>query len=535
MPLVPIELPPGLYRNSTRYKGRNRWQDANLMRFRNGTPRPIGGWKRAVMDLDGVRVITLPGVCRAMNTWRANDQQRWVGLGTTRKLIAFDGGDFTDITPSGFVAGSDDVAVGAGYGAGVYGDDLYGTPRTVASVVSEAGRWTLDTWGETLVAVANSDGRAVEWTFTGLATPITNAPTHNRSLIVTNERHLMLLGAGDGPIGGGPGVYTPNPRHVWWCSQEDYTDWDRASAVNSAGDFNLDTPGQIMLGTRFAGDVFIFTDQDVHRCIYQGPPYIYGFHKLAEGCGVIGPGAVAVSAMQIAWMGQNGFFTYDGYVKPLECEVLDYVLADLNPLQAAKVYAGHNAAFNEFWWWYPSRTSIECDSYVIWNYVENHWTTGRMARTAWTDANVWPYPLAAEAVTDAGVTFTRIYQHEQGWLDDTVSRSVYLESGPLEIGNGDRRAFVDRVYQDVEPPLLDDVSDGTREVTPQPAFELTFKLRDAPNAPEQTYGPFVIDTERGYTDVRFDARQFTMRVTQTIDGDWQFGAFRLNFKQSSGR
>jgi hypothetical protein len=431
------------------------------------------------------------------------------------------------------------VAVGAGYGAWQYGKDLYGTPRTVSSIVSEPGRWTLDTWGETLVAVANSDGRVCEWGLSGIAVPIANAPTANRSLIVTNERHLMLLGAGDGPLAGGPGVYTPNPRHVWWCSQEDYTDWDRTNPLNTAGDFNLDTPGQINCAIRFAGDVYIFTDQDMHRCQYIGPPLIYGFHKLAAGCGVVGPGAVAESSTMLAWMGTNGFFIYDGYVKPLPCEVQDFVLRDLNRLQAAKVHAGHNAAFNEFWWWYPSADSLECDSYVVWNYSENHWTTGRMSRTAWTDANVWPYPLAAEGEVDpdTNISYTRIYQHEQGWLDDRASRDVYLESGPIEIGNGDRRAFVKRVYQDVDPPELYDVSVAGRHIAPlpEPAFSLTFKMRDAPNAPVTSLGPYIIDVARGYTDVRFNSRQFVMRVTQVVDGDWLFGVPRLDIVQGSGR
>lgn len=536
MPLAPIKLPPGQYLNGTRYAAKDRWALAQLVRFRNGHPCPIGGWKKVPLTVSNVAAPDgMQGICRAAITWRANAQPRWAAFGTTRKLYAFDGGTLTDITPSGFVAGTDNVAVGKGYGAYLYGRQTFGTPRTVSSITSEPGRWTLDTWGETLVGVANSDGRICQWSFSGLATPLTNAPTACRSLIVTNERMLMALGAGDGPLAGGPGVYTANPRHVWWCSQEDLTDWDRTDPTNTAGDFNLDTPGQIMCALKFSGDILIFTDQDVHRCQYLGPPLYYGFHKQSEGCGIVGPGAVVATSGQVVWMGPNGFFVYDGYVRPLPCEVQDYVLRDLNRTQAAKVHAAHNVAFNEVWWFYPSTASNENDSYVAWNYAENHWMQGRLARTAWTDANVWPYPMATYGYRKAAdnLTYSQLYQHEQGWLDNASPRDVFIESGPIEIGTGDYRVMVDRIYQDIDPSAI--VASVSGESITAPAFQIEFDVRNAPNMAPETFGPYQLDIDRGYTDCRFNARQVTMRVRQIRDTDWQLGDIRLNTKRSSGR
>lgn len=544
MPLFPIKLPPGLYKNGTEYDASGRWRSANLIRFRAGSYGPIGGWIASPMAVGGSPVADLQGYIRAMNTWRANDQSRWMGVGSTRKLYAFDGGSFSDITPAGFVVGTDDVAVGKGYGAYQYGKQTYGTPRTLSSITSEPGRWTLDTFGQNLYAMANSDGRLHVWPLTGIAAPQTNAPTNNRSFIVTNERSIMLLGAGDGPAGGGPGVYTANPRHVWWCSQEDPTDWDRSSATNTAGDFNLDTSGQIMCGIRFAGDIYIFTDQDLHRCQYLGPPYIYGFHRLSNGCGLIGPGAVTESATMMAWMGVNGFWMFDGYVKALPSEVQDFIFGegfnghgDLNRFQGGKVHGAHNSMFNEFTWFYPSVASDECDSYVTWNYAENHWTCGRLARTAWSDTNVWPYPMAMLGYRKAadGLTYSRLYQHEQGWLDTSNKRTVFLESAPFEVGNGDKRMFIDRIVQDVEPDQLLDLSPTpTKLPTPVPAFTVTLRGRNAPSKVE-TSKTVTIDTARGYSDIRVDGRQFVMRVDQVVDGPWRGGKFRLNAKQSSGR
>jgi hypothetical protein len=557
---VPIDIPPGLLKNGTEYSAAGRWRNANLVRFRGKTIGPVGGWKKSPLTVGGFASTDLAGYIRAAITWRANDQSRYMACGSTRKLYSFDGAGFTDITPAGFTVGSDDVAVGKGYGAYQYGKQNYGTARTVSSITSEPGRWTLDTFGQNLYAMANSDGRLHKWPLTGIAAPETNAPTNNRSFVVTNERHIMLLGAGDGPTGGGAGVYTPNPRHVWWCSQEDPTDWDRASATNSAGDFNLDTAGQIMCGVRFAGDIYIFTDQDVFRCQYVGPPYYYGFHQLRDGCGLIGPGALAETPAMLAWMGINGFWAFDGYVKSLPCDVQDFLFGmgedggdgDLNVAQSAKVHGAHNSAFNEIWWFYPSVASDECDSYVVWNYAENHWNTGRLARTCWTDANVWPKPLAFygfRKVSD-GLTYSWLYQHEQGWLDDNAARpGIFLESAPFEIGSGDTRMFIDRIIQDVEPDKLVDVSVapvtppvtlGATGATVPPtipaaaAFSVTLRARNAPGKNESTK-TVVIDTTRGYSDIRMDGRQFVMRINQLIDGPWRAGRFRLNAKPSSGR
>lgn len=519
--LQPISFAPGQFLNGSEYQRKNRWAKAQMVRWRNQFATPIGGWKAISLILAGSPVAALLGAVRAMLTWRDNAQNRWMAAGTSQKLYAYDGGALYDITPTGFVTGNDNASIGLGFGAGFYGAGTYGTVRTGAGIALEPAYWSFDNWGEWLIAVANCDGTLWQWVpSTIAATAVLNSPTGCRSVVTTNERYVFALGA-DETIDGH--TYTTNPRNVSWCDQQDIETW-LPTLTNTAGSIPLDTPGIILRGTRFGQDVLIWTDQDIHRSQYLGPPLVYGFKKIGTSCGLIGPNAICQSSDVVVWMSPNGFFAYDGYVKPFESEVGDFVFTDINVAQQQKVCAGHNSTFNEFWWWYPSGTNTECDSYVIFNYVDKYWCCGKLARSAWADAQVWPRPIAAKPIVNVdGTTSGVLYEHESGFLDGSVTRPVFLESCPIEIGNGDNLAWIERCYQD---------SNGVLGVA-----TMTLRTRLAPNVPELTYGPYPMDDTRGYTDMRAQGRQAVFRIDQLPGKDqyWHIGDFRLQISLGSGR
>ena len=407
MALIPLKIPPGVYRNGTEYQSAGRWFDANLVRWFENTLRPIGGWRKKSES-------QMTGLCRGLLTWRDNTGNRWISAGTDSKLYAMDAnGVLKDITPVGFSTGSSSSALKTGYGYFTYGSLAYGVARPdSSSTVVNATTWSLDTWGEYLVACSSYDGKLYEWQL-GFSTPtvaaaITNAPTGCAALLSTSERFLFALGA------------SSNPRLVKWSDQEDNTTWT-AAATNQAGDFELNTSGSLKCGKRVRGINLLFTDVDVHTASYVGLPYVYQIEKAGSGCGVISAQAVAAIDTAALWMSTSGFWTFDGYVKPLPCDVSDYVFQNLNYNQTSKVYAVHNSKFGEIWWFYPSGSSNEVDSYVIYNYRENHWNIGTLARTAGTDRGVFLNPLMVSA--DG-----YIYEHEVGFAYD--GGSVYAESGP---------------------------------------------------------------------------------------------------------
>jgi hypothetical protein len=490
---IPLKLPPGIYRNGTEYQAAGRWYDANLVRWYENTLRPMGGWRKRSTS-------QMTGLCRGFITWRANDAERWIAAGTQSKLYAMnEAGTLKDITPTGLTVGIADATIKTGYGYSTYGTYAYGVARPDLGGLIPATTWSLDTWGEYLVACSSADGKLYEWqlgfTTPTLAAAITNAPTGNKALLVTAERILFALGAGG------------NPRKVQWCDQEDNTVWTPL-ATNQAGDFELATVGTLIAGKRVKGVNLLFTDVDVHTASYIGAPFIYGFEKAGSGCGLISAQAVAAIDTAAIWMSKSGFWTYDGYVKPLPCEVSDYIFNNINYNQASKVYAVHNSQFGEIWWYYPSSGSNECDSYVTYNYRENHWNIGSLARTAGTDAGVFTNPLL---VSSDGY----IYEHEVGFAYD--SASIYAESGPVQLGNGDNLMSVRQVVPD-EQTLGEAV--------------VSFKTRNYPTGAQSTFGPY---TAANPTDVRFMARQVNVKVTGAVLADWRIGVMRLDAVASGKR
>jgi hypothetical protein len=401
-------------------------------------------------------------------------------------------GTLKDITPTGFTSGYASSTVAVGYGYGTYGTFAYGVARPDIGAIIPATTWSLDTWGEYLIACSSWDGKLYEWqlgfTTPTLAAAITNAPTGNKAVLVTQERIMFALGAGG------------NPRKVQWCDQENNTVWTPAGD-NLAGDYELATPGSLIAGKRVKGVNLLFTDVDVHTAQYVGAPFVYGFEKAGSGCGLISAQAVAAIDTAAIWMSRAGFWIYDGYVKPLPSDVSDYVFDNINYAQASKIYAVHNSKFGEIWWFYPSSGSNENDSYVTFNYRENHWNIGLLARLAGVDAGVFTYPLM---VSSTGY----IYEHEVGFNYD--SASVYAESGPVQLGNGDNIMSVRQVVPD-EQTLGEAV--------------VSFKTRNYPTGTQSTFGPY---TAANPTSVRFSGRQVNMKVTGDTLADWRIGTMRLD-------
>ena len=487
MPFMPLQIPPGVYRNGTELQSAGRWYDANLVRFYENTMRPMGGWRKRTST-------AMSGVARGLITWKDNSANPWIGVGTNSKLYAVRvDNQIQDITPAGLTVGGADAGIYTGFGSGVYGAQAYGVERQNVSTITPAAMWTMDTWGDYLVACSNADGKLYEWQL-DFATPtpaaaITNAPVDCNAVMVTSERFVFALGAGG------------NPRKVQWCDQENNTVWT-PTTLNQAGDFELATPGTLMAGKRVRGINLLWTDIDCHASMYIGQPYIYSFEKVGSGCGLISSQSVAVVSDATAiWMSKTGFWMYDGSVKPLTSDVGDYVYRNMNTAQSSKIYAIHNGEFGEVWWFYPSANSTEIDSYVLFNYREGHWNIGTMSRTAGTGRGAFERPLMVG--TDG-----YIYEHEVGYNYD--SATLYCESGPLQIGNGDTLMAVKEL-------IPDELNQG--DVT------ATFKTKLYPNATESSHGPYSMANP---TSVRFTARQVKMRINSNGNNNWRVGTMRID-------
>jgi hypothetical protein len=152
--LIPLELPPGAFRNGTNYQASGRFYDVNRVRWFGKALGPIGGWREKTTS-------TASGKARAIIAWRDNSNAAWAAFGTNTKLYSMThAGLVTEITPVGFTTSSaEDSDTGSGYGLGTYGTGPYGTPRPDDTDVQPAALWTLDTRGEDLVGRHGSQQR----------------------------------------------------------------------------------------------------------------------------------------------------------------------------------------------------------------------------------------------------------------------------------------------------------------------------------------------------------------------------------------
>jgi len=485
--LIPLQIPPGVFKNGTELQSAGRWNDSNLVRWINSTVQPVGGWR--VKSLSAVS-----GSARAVYSWKDNSAGPWLGIGTHSGLYVMSvANEVKDITPVGFTTGSADASEFLGYGGYTYGTGEYGIERAASTQLIPASVWSLYNWGENLIGCCNTDGKIYEWEL-GFETPtpaavIAAAPINNQAVIVTQERIVMALGAGG------------KPRKLAWSDQEDNTTWT-PTTLNQAGDFELATAGTLVSARNIRGTALIWTSMDVHTATYVGQPFIYSFENVGTGCGLIAAQAVAIVSDTTAfWMSRTGFWLYDGYTKPLQSDVSDFVYRNLNIGQSSKIYAVHNTEYGEIWWLYPSAASNEIDSYVSYNYRENHWAVGTLSRTSGIGRGVFDRPLMVGA--DGYV-----YEHEIGF--DHGDASVFLESGPVQLGSGESIMAVREL-------IPDELTQGDTQIS--------FSTKFYPNAAEYSFGPYSMANP---TSARFSGRQVSMRIEQVQGAAWRVGTVRVD-------
>lgn len=484
MPLIPLEIPPGMFRNSTDIMAKDRWARGNLVRFFEDGVRPIGGWRE-------FKATGITSIVRGMIGWQDNSGNRWIAAGSNDALTVIEtAGTVTDITPSGFTSGREVATLNTGYGGDTFGTGTYGTPRDDATTYDEPTVWTLDTWGEYLVGCSRDDGKIYEWQLVP-ATPaavVSNAPTGCEGVLSTEERFLFALGAGG------------NGRKIQWSDQEDNTTWTPA-ATNQAGDIELQTQGRIVQAVRTRGQALILTDVDAHTATFVGGNAVYSFERVGDACGVVSPLSAVSAEGSAYWIGRRSFFQFSGgTVEPLESDVSDYVFSDINRDQIGQTWALTNSRYGEVWWFYPSASSTQVDRYVIYNYRKGHWSTGNLDRTAGIDEGALRYPMWIDSTGD-------LYEHEYAF--NHQGETAFVESGPIMIGTGDQVMCCKYLYPDEET---------------QGEVQATFKTRFYPNGPERDYGPYSMDTP---TSVRFTGRQIRMRLESTGPRDWRVGIMRI--------
>jgi len=349
-------------------------------------------------------------------------------------------------------------------------------------------------------------------------------------LISDASRFVLCFGTND------IGSSVVNPMLVRWSDQEDPTMWT-PSITNQAGSVTLSRGSTIVTALQSRQEILVFTDQAVYSLQYLGPPYVWGTQLLADNISIAGPNAAAIGSGVTYWMGIDKFYKYDGRIQTLRCDLLRHIYSDINTFQYDQVFASTNEGFNEIWWFYCSSTSNTIDRYAIYNYTEDIWYYGSMARTAWLDSGLRSFPMAA--------TYTyNIVNQEFGVDDNETGTALPIEasitSAQFDIGDGHNFAFVYRMIPDMT------FRGSTGGTTPSVTMYLQ-GLNNSGSGITQTgnaavsytgTAPSVINVDEftGQLYIRIRGRQMQMKITSTALGvQWQLGAPRIDLRQDGRR
>jgi hypothetical protein len=426
-----------------------------------------------------------------------------------------------------------------GWSGGPWGVGTWsvGVPGTV-----ELRLWTQSNYGEDLVFGPRGGGIYYWDATSGLSVrgiPLEDLPGSSDVPVVQNvlrvsdvSRFVIAFGCNE------IGDTALDPLLIRWSGQEDAANWTPA-ATNQAGSLRLSQGSEIITATQSRQEIVVFTDAAVYGLQYLGPPLVWGATLLAEGVSIAGPKAVGVASGMLFWMGIDKFYTYAGNVQTLRCDLKEHVFSNFNFQQRYQTFAAVNEGFNEVWWFYCSLNSTVVDSYVVYNYAEDIWYYGTMGRTAWVDADIRTYPVAA--------TYNyNLVEHENGVTDNATGTpqpiNAYVETSQFDIEDGDSFAFIRRVLPDIT----------FRGSTPgsAPRVDLTIKPMNnsgsgyrAPPSQGGTNTALVartatapIEEFTGQVFIRVRGRQFVMRLeSNTLGTAWQMGAMRFDVKPDGRR
>ncbi len=427
---------------------------------------------------------------------------------------------------------------GYGWGAGTWSTSTWNTSREGLTggdgVLLQSAKWALDNWGEDVLAL-QFDGGLFYWDtsdgLTSLATTteVSGAPTKSRFMIVSgDDRHVICLGT-ETTIGT---TSTQDNMFIRWSDQESTNDWT-PTATNTAGSFRLTDGNQINTAVRSRGAVMIWTDTALYQMQFIGAPLTFGFKQIGSNCGAVGINAAVDVSGNSFWMSNDSFFVYDGAVKKLPCSVQDFVFDDINKNAQQDVFCAANSNYNEVMWFYASANSDQIDRMVVYNYAESLWYVGTLARTSWSDYGVYPVPYATQFLsTDTTATIstitglkagrTFVFLHETGTEDDGSAMANHIESGDIDIADGDNFMSISRFIPDFKNLT------GTADVT--------IKTRPYPSGTQTSHGSFDVTTSTTKVNTRIRGRQVAVRISSDATGDkWRYGTMRLDIRPDGMR
>jgi len=428
-----------------------------------------------------------------------------------------------------------------GWGAGTWGAGPWsiGIPSTTETNLR---LWSQSNFGEDLLFAPRS-GAIYYWdATTGVETRAValtslvggvDVPVIQNFIFVSDiSRFVFAFGCNE------PGSSVQDSMLIRWSDQESLVDWG-AAATNQAGSVRFSHGSELVTCLQTRQEIVVWSDSALYSLQYVGAPAVWQSQLLGDNISIASQNAAATASGVVYWMGVDKFYKYDGRVQTLRCDLRQHIFSDINVLQAGQIFAGTNEGFNEVWWFYCSAGSTAIDKYVVYNYSEDIWYYGTMARTAWLDSGLRDYPLAA--------TYTyNLVNHEQGNDDNETGTpaaiAASIGSSEFDIDDGHNFGFVWRVIPDLT------FRNSTGDLTPQCTMTL-LPMRNSGsgfNNPQSAAGSSSATIQRiatapieeftGQVYIRVRGRQLIFKIESNRLGTaWQLGAPRIDIRADGRR
>ena len=418
----------------------------------------------------------------------------------------------------------------------------WGDAASVTVPGAQIRTWSHDNFGEDLIINPRDNGlfywdktdgtssRAVELSATSTFSGEKSVPTIAKQVLVSDvDRHVIAFGcdAVNSSSSAAQGNGVQDPLLIRFSSQENPVDWF-PTATNTAGDLRLGAGSTFVQAVETKREILVYTDKSLHSMRFIGPPFTFGITQIASNITIMSPSAAIATEDVVYWMGIDNFYVHAGQTAQLPCTVKDEVFTNFNLEEKDKVVAGINSEFGEVWWFYPSASASENDKYVIWNYVEKVWYFGSLSRTAWLDRGIRNFPIAAST--------PHLFNHESGFDDDTSAMTAFIETAPMDIGDGDKFVSLRRVIPDLT--FIGSVTGSSPNAT------FTVKARDFPGSDFDQTGtgttsrtatsPVEQFTEK--LDYRIRGRSFAIRLDSSALGcKFKMGTPRVDIREDGRR
>jgi hypothetical protein len=435
--------------------------------------------------------------------------------------------------------GLDNYVSGTGWGVSPWGSGAWGSVSGLSST-NQLRLWSQDNFGEDLVANVRAGGIYYWDESNGTSTRAVNitslsgsnlAPTKGLQVLTSEvDRHVVVLGADPINDAGTARTGSIDPMLIAFSDQENIAEWE-PQLTNTAGSLRLSSGSTIIGGIQSRQEILIWTDTALYSMQFIGAPFTFGVNLINQNVGLIGPNGAINAPDGVYWMARDGFYVYNGAVQRLSCSVLNYVIDDFNQSQSFKTFAFTNREFNEVGWFYCSGSSEEIDRYVTYNYLERTWSIGQLERHAWIDDGVFEKPRATGTVSSTNY----LYNHEVGDDDDgSPMDNVFLESGDLDLQDGEQFSFLRRIIPDVS--FFGSDANGGQ-------INFVIKTRNFPGDSLSTSSTSVISSSTQQSFIRGRARQIVFRVESDDDAPagnrmgfkWRLGATRLDIRPDGRR